>query len=147
MGKYVNGVKLYHYAFGPMTVVGCDDKYVETTIDIPAGVGIQTNTNEVKVFNLLCVGHWIFENESDVLKIDTDFVHGSVSLPPIEKLKEANLLHVRYSDNVVEGITPVKVAKKGDDITPVKKMPAKDNIGSDVTPVKVAKNTGEIIKK
>jgi elongation factor Ts len=35
MAKYVNGTKLYHYAYGPMTVVGCDEKYVEVVIDHP----------------------------------------------------------------------------------------------------------------
>lgn len=145
MAKYQNGVKLYHYAFGPMTVVGCDDKYVEVAIDYPDKVVVATNVHERKVFNLLCVGHWIFENEADVLKIDEDFVHAST------KMKfDANIVHGKYSSKSTsdKSVKAVKVVdENGKEVRAVKVMNDNDNAGAEVRAVKVVTNTGDIDTK
>lgn len=143
MAKYANGVKLYHYIFGPLTVVNCDEKYVETVINYPEGVVSGINTHEIKIFNLACVGHWVFEDEADVLKIDSEFEHGSTKIQ-----YSAEKTHQRYANGIPTSkgkVTDVKVA--GGKITDVKVMSSDEKNERGITDVKVAPTTGEVIKK
>ena len=136
MAKYVNGTKLYHYAYGPMTVVGCDEKYVEVVIDHPEFVSSELVKNEVKTFALVCVGQWIFERESDVGNESKDFVHGSTTIQI-----NGDLLYEQYKGRSFASVSgdgsPVKAKNSNSDGSPVKRV--NEVTGEEGSPVKAKK--------
>lgn len=68
------GTKLYHYCYGPMTVVAIDDKYITTTVDDPDGFSEALKSGSPSPVLLSrehrwikeCVGHWVFLTPGEI---------------------------------------------------------------------------------
>ena len=79
MSKEISvGQKLYHFAYGPLTVVHVSHDptadYVETVADFPIGYrGGKGSGQPKQVWRMETIGHWLFENENEVGNENNDF--------------------------------------------------------------------------
>lgn len=149
MSKEISvGQKLYHFAYGPLTVTHVAHEkfgdYVETVADDPTGYrGGEKGLGESKQTWLLdTVGHWLFETKEEVGTENNDFdwkkhwpeyTHEPVL--PVNDSRNKNNWHTFYGVNGnTKEVSPVKVSKSGG-LSPVKVR--ETNIDDDLSPVRV----------
>ena len=78
MSEIQVGQKLYHFAYGPVTVIKVTSEhtgdYVETTVDDPHGFRMPGHAcHPSQIWLMDTVGHWIFETPEEVGTENNDF--------------------------------------------------------------------------
>lgn len=103
MEKFAIGTKMYHYCYGPMTVVSVDENYVTTTVDDPDGFA-DVVKNEPKRVHMMSkehrwikesVGHWVFLTPEEVGTENNNFDYPYQPKSAMEVNPE--LLHSAFS--------------------------------------------------
>lgn len=153
MSKEISvGQKLYHFAYGPLTVTHVAHEkfgdYVETVADDPTGYrGGEKGLGESKQTWLLdTVGHWLFETKEEVGSENNDFdwkkhwpeyTHEPVL--PVNDSRNKSNWHTFYGvsgSKTSKGLSPVGV-KKVEEPSPV--GVSKTSNETDLSPVGVSK--------
>ena len=141
------GQKLYHFAYGPLTIIGVSSNYVDTVADFPTGYRGGNGVGQSSQCWLIeTVGHWLFENESQVgtennnfdwKKIWSSYNHAPVL--PVADAKDTNNWHTYYTKGVglkKQEVSPVGIAG-AEVISPV--GIAGTNPDGDVSPVGIVR--------
>ena len=122
------GQKLYHFAYGPLTVTQVTHEqrgdYVNTVADMPSGYRGGKGAGEPKQTWLLdSIGHWLFEtpgevgnenNDFDWKKHWPDYTHEPVL--PVRDSRDKSNWHTFYGVSGTkdgQGASPVGVSKAG----------------------------------
>ncbi len=130
MAKEIHvGQKLYHFAYGPLTVThishGERGDYVETVADMPSGYrGGKGSGEPTQTWILDSVGHWLFETPGEVGSENNDFdwkkhwpEYAHAPLLPVNDAHDKNNWHTFYGVGNTEagtsGPSPVGVTKTG----------------------------------
>ena len=124
MGKEIKvGQKLYHFAYGPLTVTSISDDYVETVADQPSGYrGGKSGAVQRQTWIVDTIGHWLFENPSDVGKENNDFDwkkhwpdYAHEPVLPVRDAQDRGNWHPYFTGGTTTGgeISPVGIAGTG----------------------------------
>lgn len=124
------GQKLYHYAFGPMTITRIDDQYLSTTIDNRQGILLENaplGADEDTRWFVNSVGHWIFTDPDMVGNINNEFkapdtFYDMNLMRVVQQAEDPGNWHSYYGKkktNKAKGSSPVGIVGKSADDSPV----------------------------